>query len=240
MKLRIGKLIVALGMGIAGGLAGVSAATAAVVAFEWTEGGPGNGTNSTHQSRHGTQGPVLADDFVPAISGTVSRVDWWGSAATNANWEITFHTDAGGVPFPTPGFGGISQHFVNAAGADPDGDQVFAFTSVWTPSDIFVQAGTTYWFSVANFNFGWLWANPGPPAPTVGTEQFTGVVSVGVGPNGGPHFGPWNAVATPVGTKQDFAFRIWVVPEPGPLALVGAGLAVLMVMAHGRTFRQFA
>ncbi len=49
-------------------LAGQSANAVPIIAFEWTEGAPG--TNSIHQSRHGLGGPVLADDFVSAFTGT--------------------------------------------------------------------------------------------------------------------------------------------------------------------------
>ena len=211
-------------------LAGQTAQAIPVIAFEWTEGGPGNGTNSIHQSRHGVNGPVLADDFIAAASGKVIQVDWWGTAAQSNQFEITFHNDAGGVPAATPPSGGIDQQFVTSAGVDPDGDGVFFFSSPWQvlPTSLSLTSGNHYWFSVANFNFGWNWANAGAGGPTVGAESFTGVVSTGVGPNGGPHFGPWNPVLQPTGAKQDFAFRIWVdsaVPEPSILALLGIGLA---------------
>jgi hypothetical protein len=216
--------------------------TYANVVFEWNEGGPGNGTNSIHISRHGVGGPVLADDFVPAFSGAVTSITWWGSAPITTatatdSFEVTFHSDAGGVPAGTAPSGGIGQHFVTATGLDPDGDGVFEFTAPWTPQDVNLTAGTTYWFSVANASGNsWTWANPGGASPSVGSETFGAVVSTGVGPNGGPHFGPWNAVSQTA--KQDFAFRIDTVPEPSSFALLGLGAVGLVAYRRRKSRRS--
>ena len=243
-------------LGAAAFVAGLSFAASAqaglVLAYEWTEGGAGNGTLSTHQSRHGVGGPVLADDFTAARSGRVARIEWWGSAALTGNidqFEVTFHNDAGGFPDDTDATGlvqsangGISQHFVSSAGSDADGDGVFQFGAAWTPKDITLVAGTDYWFSVANAQgLGWLWADAGGLAPTVGSEQFTAQESTGVGPNGGPHFGPWVGLsASPTAqVKQDFAFRIFVeAPEPGTMAVFAVGLAGLSLLRRRKRTQQ--
>ena len=227
------KKLTGLSAGLVFALGASTAQAIPVIAYEWTEGGPGNGVNSVHQSQHQGGGPVLADDFVAAVGGRVVQVDWWGSSNTSTQplpWEITFHTDNNGLPAIGPVSGGIDQHFVASTGVDPDLDGVFFFSALWPqtghPGDpLTITAGTTYWFSVANFPTpnGWTWAHAGGGAPTVGLEQFTGVVS-NPGGGGSPHFGPWNPVSP--GAKQDFAFRIWVeVPEPTTVALMGLGLA---------------
>lgn len=179
------------------------------------------GSNSNHVSRHGVFGPVLADDFTSSNSGLVSSVEWWGSSALTGGvdqWEITFHSNIGGTPSTTFPTGIISQHFVSAAGSDLDGDGIFHFAALWSPQDMFVTAGVDYWFSVANASGStWTWANG--LTPTVGSEQYDAVISTGVAPNGGPHFGPWTGIP-----DTDFAFRINTVPEPSIFALLGIGL----------------
>ena len=205
----------------------------AFVAYSWDEGGPGNGTNSPYVSFHNANGPVLADDFVPARTGSVSQVTWWGSQADSAQWEITFHNDtvdSGGNHEPAigPVDGGISQHFVNATGSDADGDGVFKYTAAWTPLDVNLIAGAQYWFSVANGADGWLWANAGGAGPAVGSQNYFAQESVNGAPSViiGPHDGPWNQVTCPTcgqPTPTNLAFGVEAVPVPASIwALAGA------------------
>ncbi|MCP5151250.1 MAG: PEP-CTERM sorting domain-containing protein [Ectothiorhodospiraceae bacterium] len=233
-------------------LAAAVAQAVPVIGYEWTEGGPGAGVNSPHVSRHGVRGPVLADDFQTAVEGRVVRVDWWGSgplagAPDPDEWEITFHYDDAGVPAQTAPSGGFLQFFANTSGdGDPDGDGVHEYSAAVDDFPILVKPGGRYWFSVANFQCttpgtdpdgpacdeGWTWGYAGGAGPTVGAEAYDPVVSFGVGPNGGPHFGPWNVAEAGV----DFAFRIWVEPEvPEPLTL---GLMAIGVVAAGAARRR--
>lgn len=228
---------------LAGGLALASqaAALAAAVTYEHI---PERTTD--HVSVHRIGGPVLADDFDPAIgaAGLVTFVEWWGSAAPSSLWEVTLHRGSGtvpAVPAAIPASTGGTKYFVAAAGTPvPPGPGVgpglFHFSAA-LPGDFFVtqQPDLTqdYWFSVANAENGWTWALAGA-GPTVGDEHWHAVRSVGSAPcgDGGPHCGAWTEIE-----GFDFAFRITVseVPAPASLALLGGGLAALVLGARRRT-----
>jgi len=234
MKTYLIKLLVALLL--TSGL--IVSAKASVIAFEWNEGGPGNGVLSSYTSFHNATGPVLADDFIPIVGGAVHSVSWWGSATSNDLWEITFHSDTVDPgdslhePAIGPDDGGISQHFANVSGVDLDGDQVFEYTALWTPQDLVLIAGETYWFSVANSLSGWQWALT-DGAPSVGSESHSPTQSVGGLPSvrSGPHDGPWDQLSY---TPADFAFQINVVPVPAAFWLFGTALIGFVGMSRRR------
>lgn len=191
------------------------------------------------ESLHGVGGPILADDFVPESGGIITRVEWWGSEASSANWELVFHTNNPDPAAPQPNIdnafsGGLIKYgesgdvvVTGVVDATSGGHaNIFHYTyDLAGPLFLGVNAGTEYWFTVANFVAGWHWADA-LAGPTVGTENFNGHRSTGVGlcGDGGPHCGPWTDVHT------DFAFRISAVPEPGSLALLGLGLALVPLL----------
>ncbi len=193
---------------------------AATVAYEWS---PGQNLPPLSTSTIG--GPVLADDFVPIISGFVVQVDWWGSESfifdSMPEWELTFYNDGPG----SPSFPYISQHMIPFAPPVPDVvPGIFMYSAQWEPQDVFINAGIPYWFSVANFGREWTWATP-VDGPDVGHSPQPAMVSYD--PPGGwqphPFFEP------------NYAFRVWVeeeetspVPIPGAIYLLGSGLLGLV------------
>ncbi len=179
-------------------------------------------------SYHNTFGPVLADDFVPAHGGMISTVEWWGSAATSTSWELVFNTNspANQPAIDNPFSGGVVKWIVNAAGVPdiPGQPEIYHFSAdvVGLPP-MYVNAGTEYWLTVANFSPGWEWALA-LAGPTVGSEAFNvqqSVNALSLCGDGGPHCGPWVDIHT------DAAFRLTAVPEPGTLVLIGVGLLAL-------------
>jgi hypothetical protein len=219
---RLGPLARAVAMaGLA--IAAGTASAAVTVAFENLPTNP-----STQVSHHGVGGPVLADDFATAVSGSVRRIEWWGTRAASSMWELVFNTDSAGHPATDDPFSGglIKYEGITATGvADTSDPALFHYSwDVTGPEYLFATAGTSYWLTVANFADGWGWSDAAD-GPTIGTEMFNAHRSTGVPGDpgacgdGGPHCGPWKDVHT------DFAFRLSV-PEPGSAAL--AGLALLI------------
>lgn len=177
---------------------------------------------SNVESHHNAAGPILADDFVPASSGRVSRVEWWGSRAASPSWELVFQTNSNtNHPNIDNAFDGALVKYVNVVAngvADVPGQpSIFHYTADLGGPLLIFDAGVEYWFTVANFFDGWTWALA-LGGPTVGSENFDAHRSVGAGPclDGGPHCGPWENIHT------DFAFRISSLPEPGTAALAAA------------------
>lgn len=190
-------------------------------------------SQSSFISHHIAGGPVLADDFTPSATGAVTSVTWWGSVAASDQWEITFHTDNNGVPnIDDPFEGGLVQHIpVTATGLD-NGRGWFQYTATWSPMDLILTGGNTFWFSVANFSDNWTWALAQAGGPFIGSEQYDAVESTGaICTNGGPHCGPWTSL-----TGVDFAFLIdadtTIIPIPGAVWLFGSGMLGLIGIAR--------
>lgn len=195
------------------------------------------------KSHHGIGGPILADDFVSAIGGTITRVEWWGSATNDARWELAFHTDnpllhQPNVDDPLRGammkYGELGDLFATGVEDVPGHPGIFHY-SVDLPIGLAIAAGVEYWFTVANFTDGWHWAYA-LGGPTVGSENFNAHASSGSLPcgDGGPHCGEWTDVHT------DFAFRLNGIPEPGSALLAALALAAGVATRRPRAGRATA
>lgn len=209
-------------------------ALAGVIAFENL---PTSG--STLVSYHHETGPVLADDFIGARGGAVSRVEWWGGAATSNSWELVFQTNNAllNVPNRDDDFTGALAKYLGviAVGvADDVRNPTLLHYTADIQNGLLIEAGKPYWLTVANYQPDWSWAQALGGA-SVGAEQFNAQRSVAAAGilcmDGGPHCGPWEAVHT------DLAFRINVVPEPGTVALLAAGLLGVAIASCRRPFR---
>ena len=179
----------------------------------------GSHSFSASASHHAIGGPVLADDFIPAVSGLIHCIDWWGTHAGSDQWELTLHKgDFGPSPLAQPAFTGGFKLYATAAGDDSDNDGVFWYHVKIFDDDWTVAAGEHYWFSAANLENDWKWALA-DGIPEVGQQIFSAVQSVGspACPDGGPHCGAWR----PQGEQYAFALQV---PEPGSLALLAIGL----------------
>lgn len=191
-------------------------------------------------SWHNANGPIIADDFIPIMGGQISHVTWWGSEATDLNFEVVLQNNnpALGEPALTPTgnitTGGLKQ-FVTATSSTYSIPGIFQFDADIAPGWN-IGAGNDYWFTAANASNGWQWAEA-LAGPSVGSEMYNAHSSTGPGClDGGPHCGPWTDLHT------DFAFKITAVPEPSTWAMmiVGFGGAGALLRRRRTPGLQFA
>jgi hypothetical protein len=195
---------------------------------------PTNLANPPIVSFHNARGPVVADDFVPIISGGMTTLTWWGSAAASNSWELVLQKNNPvlGQPALTPSLGdptGVISGGPKITGITADSvpypilPGVFQYTVDVSLMGFNVQAGTEYWLTIANFADGWNWAQA-LDGPVIGSESFNAHSSTGgICTDGGPHCGPWTDIHT------DFAMRVSV-PLPSSLALLSVALLGLVPM----------
>lgn len=167
----------------------------------------------------------MADDFIPVISGNVVQVDWWGSDTPTPDWILTFYSDEGAA---SPMFPPLSQQM--HTGIIPVQDPTsgtYMYSAVRDPQDLFINAGTSYWFSPVLFGPPWTWATPVPgPVPDIGLSPDFAHKSFGP---------PGPGVTGDYAPEPNYAFRVLVeveetspVPIPGAIYLLGSGLLGLV------------
>ena len=166
----------------------------------------------------------LADDFVGGF--TVNHIEWNGgffngSPVDIPDWNIIFYADAGGKPTggPTDPTGTALFHYVISGGAVDivaEADASYTY-NVDIPDTVF--GGDTYWVAIQP-----VFAFPPQWGTSIALDSFQG----GEVQFGFPLLGYdyWTDGTTVFGDPRDMAFRLYGVPAPGALALLGlAGLA---------------
>lgn len=131
--------------------------------------------------------PVLVDDFIPAASGALSQIRWWGSFSA-ANWFIAIFTGAPAPPgdpndldtiyadaWVTYEAGAFSPNCVPPWEGDYTPPEICEYLfapggNIFPGGTVSLEAGRTYWLSVASVEPGWYWAR-GSNNPAVGAQQ---------------------------------------------------------------------
>ena len=159
----------------------------------------------------------VADDFVGGF--TVNHVEWdggfWnGSPVDIPDWNIIFYADAGGAPVggPTDPTGDALYHYVisgSAVDIVDNGDMRYTY-NVDIPDTAFADG--TFWVAIQPvFGFPPQWGIAGALDSQQGSMMHTGFPLLGT-----DYWTPG---------EGDMAFRLYGVPAPGALALLGlAGL----------------
>ena len=121
-------------------------------------------------------GSVTADNFVPAVAGSVTQLCWWGTYLNDlGDWgdvsidtfEVRYYDNDGGVPGNLIA-GPFSQESgdllvygpILEPGLFPEGQRAYGFSASHEP--VAVQSGECYWLEITNaslFSSRWQWAH---------------------------------------------------------------------------------
>jgi len=166
----------------------------------------------------------IADDFM--VSGNVAAVEWnggfWGGSPIDIpDWNIMFYADAGGKPTggpDDPTGTALVQYIIGAADVDIVLEGDGSYTYYTELPEVFAASGEVQWIAVQPvFPFPPQWGISMAVDSIQGSE-----VQMGFPLLGNPY---WTAGSIVFGTPRDMAFRLYGVPAPGALALLGlAGL----------------
>ena len=127
-----------------------------------------------------------ADDFVPAVSGDITSICWWGAylpAVAEDFFEVRYYDDNGGIPGALIG-GPFTQSggSLTVAGPVDTGLLVAGIAPIWEftgdHAPVSVTGGTCYWIEVRNNPGGgatWFWE---------WSQSGNGRKVVDAGPNG--------------------------------------------------------
>ncbi len=129
-----------------------------------------------HVSTSDRLGAVTADNFVPAVAGSVTQLCWWGTYVNDlGDWgdvaidafEVRYYANDGGLPGKliagpfSQASGGLAVYGpVLEPGLFPDGQRAYGFSASHEP--VSVQDGECYWLEITNaslFSSQWQWAH---------------------------------------------------------------------------------
>lgn len=151
---------------------------------------------------------AIADDFNLGSNTSIGAVSVWGVYYPNNvqvdNFTIKIYSDGGGLPGTLLYSGAPASTNSVYTGVDAFGVGVYE-TSMTLASAFNAAGGTSYWLSVINnTNLGsdWGWVTS--------SDDFNGAFTLDSG-------GSWNQLGS------SSAFRLYDVPAPSSLALVGLG-----------------
>jgi len=167
-----------------------------------------------------------ADDFQIGAGLAVTAVEWnggfWGGSPIDIpDWNILFYADAGGKPTggpEDPTGTALKQYIVSGADIDITAEGDGSFTYYYELPEDFIASGDVQWFVVQPvFAFPPQWGISEALDSLQGSEMQMGFPLLG-----NPY---WTPGTVPFGYARDTAFRLYGIPGPGALALLGlAGL----------------
>jgi PEP-CTERM motif len=165
----------------------------------------------------------LAGEFVLSTAATVDSASWFGTmfsadplnTGDTWNFDVLFYSDSNNLPGTLLQSSSVIASVVDTGIDINDSlgvERVYGFSATFSP--LALQAGTSYWFSVAN---------TGPGSTFRWTESTTGLDSAVL------TFSGWVPLADANREPLNFALLSDSVPVPEPtsLTLLGLGLAGL-------------
>jgi hypothetical protein len=165
-----------------------------------------------------------ADDFM--TSGMVQAIEWnggfWGGSPVDVpDWNIIFYADAGGKPTggpEDPTGTALALYIAPLADINVTMEGDGSYTYYYELPDEFAASGEVQWVAVQPvFPFPPQWGI----SVALDSIQMT-EVQFGFPLLGNPYWTPGSVV---FGTARDMCFRLYGIPAPGALALLGlAGL----------------
>jgi len=170
----------------------------------------------------------VADDYQLGAGWAIQAVEWnggfWGGSPVDIpDWNLLFYADAGGMPTggpEDPTGTALAQYIVSGADIEITLEGDGSYTYYYELPEDFVSSGDVEWFAVqAVFPFPPQWGIATALDSIQMSECYGGFPLLGT-----PYWTPGSDPSY-FGSARDTAFRLYGIPGPGALALLGlAGL----------------